>query len=409
VIESNARALRNLMITVGVMGLAATVFSSAMPDLLHNQLGVEGEVRGALELPRELPGLLQIVLVALLAGIAKARSVTLTFAVTAAAFVGLAFVGESLPLFVVFMVLWSAGAHLYMPLRDALAMELAGNERRGRALGNAGAFRAVGLIVGTGLVWLVLTRLELGFGALFLVTAAALAGGAIVSGRLPALASDRPADGAPREGAFRLFVDLLVRRRDYRLYYLLCALFGARKQIFLTFAPWLLVSAYGQKAPQLALGFGISAAFGILLRPLLGRWIDRLGERAVILAESTLVALMCVAYAVVPLCAPRAVAVIVLYGLYVLDDILFFLAIARTTYLSRIARSVREVAPAVALGGTIDHVASMLVPVGAGILWVTVGPWSVFLAAAGIAIASVIAAFALPKGSGDNAPQGVTR
>ena len=140
----------------------------------------------------------------------------------------------------------------------------------------------------------------------------------------------------------------------------------------------------------------------IALRPLLGRWIDRSGERAVIVVESALVALMCAAYAVVPLVAPRGVAIAVLYGLYVLDDILFFLAIARTTYLSRMARSLREVAPAVALGGTIDHVASMLVPLGAGLMWIEVGPWSVFLAAAAIALASLLAAFGLPRAPGDN-------
>jgi hypothetical protein len=105
---------------------------------------------------------------------------------------------------------------------------------------------------------------------------------------------------------------------------------------------------------------------------------------------------MCAAYALVPLVAPRNVALIILYGLYICDDILFFLYISRTTYLSRIARSVHEVAPAVALGGTIDHVASMLVPIGAGALWISVGPWSVFLVAAAIALANIFAAFRMP-------------
>jgi MFS family permease len=385
------------MVTVALMGLAGTVFSSVMPDLLHNQFGVEGDVRGALEVPREAPGLLQVALVALLAGVAKARSLALSFAVGVFAFAGLAFVGGSLPLFVVFMVLWSTSAHLFMPLRDALAMELAGNERRGWILGNLGAFRSVGLILGTGMVWLVLTRLELGFKPLFLATALFLAVGAVLSERLPRVASDRPEEGSSRPAPWRLLVDLLLHRREYRLYYLLSILFGARKQIFLTFAPWLLVSGYGQRAPQLALAFGISAAIGIALRPLLGRWIDKSGERSVVIWESIMVTAMCVAYAVVPLAAPRDVALVVLYGLYVCDDILFFLYISRTTYLSRIARSVRDVAPAVALGGTIDHVASMLVPVGAGLLWISVGPWCVFLVAAAIALANILAALRMKK------------
>jgi len=395
--QPNAPTLKKLMITVALTGLAGTVFSAVMPDLLHNQLGVEGDVRGVLEVPRETPGLLQIAFVALLAGVAKARSLALSFALGIAAFVGLAFVGSSLPLFVVFMVLWSTSAHLFMPLRDALAMELAGNERRGWILGNIGAFRSIGLILGTGMVWLVLTELELGSRTLFLVTALFLVAGFAVCCSMPRVASDQPRDDENVRAPWRLFIDLLLHRREYRLYYLLSVLFGARKQIFLTFAPWLLVSEYGQKAPQLALAFGISAAIGIALRPLLGRWIDKCGERSVIIWESIMVTAMCVAYAVVPLLAPRSVSLVVLYGLYVCDDILFFLYISRTTYLSRIARSVRDVAPAVALGGTIDHVASMLVPLGAGLLWISIGPWSVFLIAAAIALGNILAAFRLPR------------
>lgn len=395
--QPRAPGMTRLMATVALMGLAGTVFSAVMPDLLHNQLGVEGDVRGALEVPRETPGLLQVALVALLAGVAKARSIALSFALGVLAFVGLSFVGGSLPLFVVFMVLWSTSAHLFMPLRDALAMELAGNERRGWVLGNLGASRAVGLILGTGMVWLLLTRLDLGFRTLFLSTAALLAVGAALCERLPRVPSDRPPDGAGRPAPWRVLVDLLLHRPEYRLYYLLSILFGARKQIFLTFAPWLLVSGYGQRAPDLALAFGISAVVGIALRPLLGRWIDRSGERSVILWESAMVTAMCVAYALVPLAAPRDVALVVLYGLYVCDDILFFLYISRTTYLSRIARSVRDVAPAVALGGTIDHVASMMVPLGAGLLWISAGPWAVFLAAAAIALANALAALRIGK------------
>jgi hypothetical protein len=67
------------------MGLAVTVFTPAIPDLLHSQLGIEGDVRGALEVPREFPGLLQIGIVALPTGIAKTRSLALSFVLGAAA------------------------------------------------------------------------------------------------------------------------------------------------------------------------------------------------------------------------------------------------------------------------------------------------------------------------------------
>ena len=165
-------------------------------------------------------------------------------------------------------------------------------------------------------------------------------------------------------------------RRRYWLYYVLAVLFGARKQIFLTFAPWLLVSSYGQTASGLALAMGISAGLGLFSKPLFGTLIDKFGERAVLTWESVLVTLMCLGYAAAPCALAPASAVVLLYSLYILDELLFSLSMARTTYLSRIVSSDDELVPTLGMGGTLDHAVSMTVPVGAGLLWAMVGPWS---------------------------------
>jgi predicted MFS family arabinose efflux permease len=369
-----------LLAAAALMSAAGNIYSSVMPDFLHNVLGIGGDVRGALELPRELPGFLQVFLITLLAGAGRIRSTALSFAAGVVSFAALALFGSSLAVFIATMILWSAGMHVFVPLRDALALELAPGDRRGVILGNVGASRSLGLILGSACIWIIIDRLGMGYGGAFAAGAVILAAGGLVCIRIEAPGSVRRSPDPPRR---------LVMRRRYWLYYVLAILFGARKQIFLTFAPWLLVSSYGQTASGLALAMGVSAGLGLFSKPLFGSLIDRYGERTVLTWESILVTLMCLGYAFAPLALAPVAAVFLLYALYILDELLFSLAMARTTYLSRIVASDDELVPTLGMGGTLDHAVSMTVPVGAGLLWACVGPWSVFVMAAGVAIANL--------------------
>ncbi|MDM7993031.1 MAG: MFS transporter [Candidatus Fermentibacter sp.] len=377
--------LGRMMIGVALMAAAGNVFSSVMPDFLFNVLRVGGETRGALEVPRELPGFLQVVLVGLVAGMARGRALSICFLAGVVSFLVLAVAGSSFAVFMACMLLWSAGMHLYVPLRDALAMDLGPGRGRGWILGTVGAYRSAGLMLGTGIVWVVLGRIHGGFGAVYGAAAVVLALGFALTMAIPRVRGDRT-EGEPGPSMKERF----VLRREYRLYYILAILFGARKQIFLTFAPWLLVSLFDQKAPDLALAMGAAALLGLFSKPLFGDLIDRYGEKSVLTVESILVFAMCIGYAAAPSVLARGAALAVLYSLYVLDELLFSLSMARTTYLSRIARCSGDIVPTLGLGGTLDHAVSMLVPAGAGLLWAFLGPWSVFCLAAVVAAVNLV-------------------
>lgn len=131
------------------------------------------------------------------------------------------------------MVLWSTAAHAFMPLRDAEAIDIAGVTRRGWVLGRIGAFISGGLILGSGAVWLLMEYFKADFKTIWLFAAGIMVIGAIFSFTLP--------EKKQKERSVKKIKRFLYRR-EYRLYYLLCMLFGGRKQIFLTFALWMLVS-----------------------------------------------------------------------------------------------------------------------------------------------------------------------
>lgn len=370
------QGLAKLLVTVVLLGAASTVFMSVMPDYLSNELGVDGEVRGALEVPRELPGFLLVFIAGFLVRIQRRKAIGLVFVVGIIAFLGFAFLTGSLIRFVLFMIIWSSAMHAFIPLRDTTAIEIVGRERRGWVLGKVGAYRSIGLILGTGIVWLLMSRLQTDYQVTWIVGAVLLVPGIFIAMSLPSSIGEADRGKAKR----------FVFRKKYRLFYALCMLFGARKQIFLTFAPWLLVSVYNQKAPQLALAMGASALIGIFLKPFFGRLIDKLGERTVLMADAALIVLLSTAYALIPNLAGPGIALALLYCFFVLDELLFSLSMARTTYLSKIIQNKEEMVPTIGLGGTIDHIVSMAVPVLGGILWMQVGSWAVFAMAGFVAV-----------------------
>ncbi|MCK5132757.1 MAG: MFS transporter [Candidatus Sabulitectum sp.] len=369
-------SLAKLLVTVLLLGASSTIFMSVMPDYLSNELGVDGEVRGALEIPRELPGFFLVFIAGFLVKVQRRKAITMVFAVGIAAFLGFAFITDSLLRFVLFMVLWSSAMHAFIPLRDTTAIELAGSGRRGWVLGRVGAFRSLGLILGTAVVWFLMSQLKTDFKITWIVGAVILLPGMAISMGLSSSIGETE----------RITARRFVFRKKYRLFYALCMLFGARKQIFLTFAPWLLVSVYGQKAPQLALAMGASALIGIFLKPVFGKLIDKLGERTILMADAALIVLLSTAYAVVPSLAGPGTALALLYCFFIMDELLFSLSMARTTYLSRIIENKSEMVPTIGLGGTIDHIVSMAVPVIGGILWMRVGSWAVFAMAGFVAV-----------------------
>ncbi len=380
-------SLIKLFVTVLLLGAASTIFMSVMPDYLSNELGVDGEVRGALEVPRELPGFLLVFIAGFLVRVRRKKAIAMVFLVGILAFLGFAFFTDSLLRFVFFMVIWSSAMHAFIPLRDTTAIELAGSGKRGWVLGRVGAFRSLGLILGTAVVWVFLSQLNTGFKMTWIVGAILLVPGLLVSMRLPSSIGEKERVTAKR----------FVFRKKYRLFYALCMLFGARKQIFLTFAPWLLVSVYHQKAPQLALAMGASALIGIFLKPVFGKLIDKLGERTILMADAALILLLSTAYAVIPQIAGPGIALALLYCFFVMDELLFSLSMARTTYLSRIVENKSEMVPTIGLGGTIDHIVSMAVPVIGGILWMKVGPWSVFAMAGLVAAITFVTVSTMKK------------
>lgn len=153
----------------------------------------------------------------------------------------------------------------------------------------------------------------------------------------------------------------MVLRRKYFLFYFLTCMAGARRQIFIAFSVFLLVKEFHCSVTQIAALFVVNNLINYFVSPLIGRAIVRFGERKVLSLEYGSLIAVFLGYA-------WADSLWVVMGLYVIDHILFSFAMAIRTYFQKVADP-RDVAPSMAVGFTINHIAAVVMPVIGGALW----------------------------------------
>jgi hypothetical protein len=273
-------------------------------------------------------------------------------------------------------VVMSLGYHYYETLQISLSLQWLDKRRAPEILGRIIAVGSFTSIITFGLIWLGADVLDLGYAWIYLV-----GGGATVL-----IAAVCWLNYPIYEEKVHQHKHLVLRRR-YWLYYALTFMAGARRQIFIVFAGFLMVEKFGYDVGQIALLFLLNASINIWLAPVIGRLIGRWGERRALIFEYIGLIGVFIAYALVENATLAA-------GLYVVDHLFFALAIAMKTYFQKIADP-RDIAATAGVGFTINHIAAVVIPVAFGFLWL-VSPASVFLAGAAMAGVSLTLAFNVP-------------
>lgn len=365
-----------------LFGLGSACFDSVFNNFLHTRFDLNAFSRTFLELPRETPGLLTVVFAALLFFIGSRRRAAWSFVFCSLGLALMGTVSVSYAVMLAWLFIFSVGQHLWLPLSSSIGMELATAGGDGRRLGQLNAVRNAAAIVGSGLIfvlfWLFPLPLEAGF---WLASAAFLVGAFVLFRLTP--------DAPQRAKVYWNFP------KEYRRFYALTVLYGSRKQIFLTFAPWVLVSVLGQPVTLIAILLTVGGVLGIVFQPLLGKAIDAWGEKTVLALEAFLLIFVCAAYALGPLVLGPLPALLVASACFLADQILMSVGMARATYLKKIARSPEEVTPTLTMAVSVDHVFSISVALGGGVLWFVFGFWTVFVFGALIATVNLFTALGI--------------
>ena len=367
------RELLYFGMAVFLLGIGTNIFDSIFNNFLDERYMITPFQRSFLEFPRELPGFLVVFVSAGLSFLCSRRLSAVTMLLS---LVGVLLIGFLAPTYA-WMTLWlfvySLGQHLYFPLSSTIGMELARDGRVGQRLGQLNAVRNAAMIVGSLLVVVGFRYLNFKFEATFILSAIAFFLASLM------LFSMKKVQRQPA----RTFLKL---HKEYRLYYALITISGARKQIFITFAPWVLVTIFHQPTQIIASLLLAGGVIGILFQPILGAVIDRYGERFVLSTEAVILVFICFGYGFSKSWLPENIAFIVVCACYLLDQMVFSVSMARATYIKKIAVVPEHVQSTLTAGVTIDHIFSISAALLGGLIWDAWGFQYVFLFGAILAV-----------------------
>ena len=372
----------NLLLAAGFLaGISTGITSSTFNNFLNDVYHLNETWRGLVEFPRELPGALLILVFAALAFISDVRMASLGMFFASLGMFGLGLLSPSFAPMLIWMVILNLGTHIFLPLAPGIGMSLSKQEEFGVRLGRYNAYCLAATMVGYLFVLVGFNYLKFNYTSLFII-----AGICYLMAAVTFLFMHKPGKQAVKKPRF-------VLKKKYTIYYLQSITNGARKQIFLTFAPWVLIKIYHLGTPTFAIMGFIIAFVSIGTRTIVGRAIDRLGEKVVLSAEAVLLILLCMAYAFSANIFPVSIAVIITAGCYIIDNSLNAVEMARSTYVRKIADNPEEVVPTLSTGTSFDHVVSMTIPFLGGLVWAATSYKMVFVLASLIAVSNLFLSF----------------
>lgn len=374
------RPITLLFLMAAAMPVAFSTWSALLNNFVIEAAGFTGKEIGLLHSVREIPGFLAIGVIAILMFMREQVLGIVSLAMLGAATAVTAWF-PSLGGILTITMLSSIGFHYYETVNQSLQLQWLPKERAPQMLGLITAVGSAATALAYILIVMTWKSFDLSYNFVYLV-----------SGGFTAIVAAFCFFAYPQFEAPHPQKKQLILRKRYWLYYALQFFAGARRQIFVVFAGFMMVELFGFKVHEITALYLINLGANMVFAPLMGQLVAKWGERRALLFE----------YA-------GLIIVFTLYGgiyffhwgwiiastLYVIDHIFFALALALKTYFQKIADP-GDIAPTAAVAFTINHISAVFLPVLLGLLWV-VSPAAVFMFAATIACGSFALAMLIPR------------
>ena len=369
-----------LFVFAAAMPLSFAVWSALLNNFVIEVVEFDGSDIGLLHTVREIPGFFAVGVIAILLfmheqilGLVSLALLGVATAVTA----WFPTMGGILTI----TMLSSIGFHYFETVNQSLQLQWFSKEEAPRQLGKLLAVGSGATLVAYGLIVIGWRSLDLSFNTVYLVS-----GGATVLIAVVCFFA------YPQFDAPSVQVKKMILRRRYWLYYLLQFMAGARRQIFIVFAGFMMVERFGFEVHEVTSLFLLNLVINMFAAPVFGRAVGHFGERNALCFEYFGLVCVFLSYGGIYY---FGWGVVLASSLYVIDHLFFSLALALKTYFQKIADP-EDIAPTAAVAFTINHIAAVFLPVLLGYLWL-VSPGAVFLLAAGIASMSLLLACLIPR------------
>ena len=364
-----------LLVLAFAMPLMHAVWMALLNNFVVEEAAFTGAEIGILQSLREVPGFLAFTAVFVLLVLREQTFALVALAVMA---IGVALTGWfpfAIGLYAT-TVLMSIGFHYFETVNQSLTLQWLPKDKSAHFMGRQVAVKSSASLVAYAAIWLLMAWLGYDYQTVYMLAGAV--GLAIV---LVVWISFPTFQQASQQSKH------MVLRKRYWLYYALTFFSGARRQIFVVFAAFMMVEKFGYSVGDISLLFMINYVFNLLFAPSIGKWIQKVGDRKALTFEYAGLIGVFTCYALVDNSMLAG-------ALYVIDHLLFALSIAIKTYFQKIAKH-EEIAATAGVSFTINHIAAVIIPAALGVVWLT-SPGLVFFVGAGFAVCSLLLALNIP-------------
>ena len=367
----------NLLLAMAfIMPLIFSVWMVLLNNFVVEKANFTGVEIGLLHSLREIPGFLAFTVIYVLLFIKEQRLAILSLGITAVGVAITGFFPQVIGLYLTTMLM-SIGFHYFETVNQSLTLQWIDKVKTPHFLGKILSVKSMASLLAYASIWVLMDYFNisyqttyLAFGGLGLILTIILA------------------------TAFKQFPPLteqnkkFILKKRYWLYYALTFFSGARRQIFVVFAGFLMVEKFHYSVAEISALFLINYVFNWLFAAKIGKLVGYFGERSILVFEYTGLIILFIAYGLVENSTVAA-------SLYVIDHLFFALAIAIKTYFQKIANP-EDIAATAGISFSINHIAAVVIPVFLGMLWIGNPSW-VFFCGAGFAICSLTLSFLIPR------------
>ncbi|WP_299661199.1 MFS transporter [uncultured Psychromonas sp.] len=365
-----------LLVMAFIMPLVFSVWMVLLNNFVVEKADFTGVEIGILQSLREIPGFLAFTVIYVLLFIKEQRLAILSLGITS---VGVAITGyfpQVMGLYLTTMLM-SIGFHYFETVNQSLTLQWINKSEAAHFMGRILSVKAIASLLAYASVWVLMDYFKVSYEVTYLLFGGL---GLILTLLLASAFKQFP----PLTEQSKKFI---IKKR-YWLYYALTFFSGARRQIFVVFAGFLMVEKFHYSVAEISALFLINYVFNWLFAAKIGKLIAYFGERSVLIFEYLGLIILFIAYGLVENSTIAA-------SLYVIDHLFFALAIAIKTYFQKIANP-EDIAATAGISFSINHIAAVVIPVLLGLVWIANPSW-VFYCGAGFALCSLGLSFLIPN------------
>ena len=382
---------RALFLSLLLSAIGYGLYKGVIDNYMAEVVMINEMERGVTEFFRELPGLMLVLILALFYRFSAEKMYKMGLVIMVVGMTLQAVIAPAKALVILAIFVYSLGEHIQLGMKNTLSLQYSNPGRGGQALGYQNSIYQIGNLAG------------------YMVIMAAFAVFATAGTRLfkPAFVAAAVFMFFAMVAAFRLSgssetdksKSRFYFRKKFGKYYMLEVFYGARKQVFFTFGPYVLILFYGADAGVISLLFAVSAIACFIFAPLVGKLIDRVGYKPVMIGDTLVLVIVCFFYGFAHHIFPMHVAFVVCCVNYVLDSVISLASMASNVYVQDISDSKEEMSATISTGISVNHFITVFIALLGGWVWKVLGIETLFVLSAVLGLCNSAYAATIKTGS----------